>query len=217
MVHELQCGINADTPGKDAHSPPAVRSFALAALLPPANVERELTRLQQTLFADHSVASAFALPPVLPIAALAPDSDPGRFARAVEPLRQAFHLEAGAAAVHGVSVLVEASIDTEGRARLDAIARAVADPQAEPPPFPLLRGFWIAEFPSIAALPSRLPDHAAPGFSSFHYGLMVVRYLPVEGRWWERVAWEIRARVSTRRSPTRRRARSGPNPSPSSR
>jgi hypothetical protein len=216
MVHELQCGINGDGTGGETqttHDSSALHSFALAVLLPPANVERELTRLQQTLFADYALASAFALPPVLPIAAVSPDTDPGRFARSLERHRQAFRVEVGAVSLHGSSVLAEASMGTTGQTGLDAISRALGDPQPVLPPFPLLRGFWIAEFPAGATLPSALPDHAAPGFSSFQYGLMVVRCHTPGARWWERVSWEIRARVGTRRQPDSLRPPSARNSS----
>jgi hypothetical protein len=171
-------------------------------------VERELIRIQEALFTAHGLASALALPPVLPIAAITPDTEAERFTRAIEPHRTGFRIGVGALVIREGTVFAAAELDVDGRDRLAAIASAFADDDAPDLPFSVFRGFRIADILDTEAVPA-LPAQAAPGFSSFYYGLLVVEYLPIEGPWWERVSWQIKAKVSTRRPPKANRRTDG--------
>lgn len=187
-----------------------MRSFAVAALLPPANIERLVADLQDRLFRELSLPSAQALPAFAPLAALAPGLDPRVFESALAALRSGFRVELSAPASFGKAILLDLHLGPEGEeqvslvcAALEAAASGAAAPQV---PLPLGPRLWLAEAPSDAdarAAVAWLAANGVPaaGFSSFEYAILQVDAADGE-LWWRELRWHTCGHVRTRRSRT---------------
>jgi hypothetical protein len=188
----------------------AVRSFALAALLPPPNVERQVNNLQDRLFRELGLASAQALPVFAPLAALRPGFEPRLFEAAVSPLRRGFRIELGEPLTDGRAVLLGLGLAPGGAEQLDRLRSALqaggGPGEAPVPPLPLGPWLWLAEAPSeaeasAAAALIRSCGPAAVGFGSFEYALLEVEASDDEP-WWRDLRWRTYAHVRTWRPRT---------------
>ncbi len=184
-----------------------MRRFAVAVLLPPANVERLVCDLQDRLFREMGLASAQALPAFAPLAALPPGPDPRVFESAIEPERAAFRVELGAPAAVGAAVVIgllpgPGGLERLSRARAALVPLLAAGPAAVP--FPLGAHLWLAEAASgaDAAAAARLVagGFAPRGFSSFEYAILEIEASDGEP-WWRELRWRTCAHVRSRRGP----------------
>jgi hypothetical protein len=184
-----------------------VRSFALAVLLPPSNVERQVNDLQDRLFRELALPSAQALPVFAALAALPAGFEPRLFEATVSPLRRGFRVELGAPAADGRAVLLDLRLGAEGVERLGLLCsalRAAAGDAAPDTPVPAGPRLWLAEAtsPGEAAAAVALIGAAEParlGFGSFEYALLQVDASDGEP-WWREISWRTYAHVRTRRS-----------------
>jgi hypothetical protein len=184
-----------------------VRRFAVAALLPPANVERLVCDLQDRLFRELGLASAQALPAFAPLAALPPGLEARAFQSAIEPERAAFRIELAPPAAAGAAVVLRllpgpGGLDRLSRAQAALVPLLAAGPAAVP--FPLGAHLWLAEAASggAAAAAARLvADGLAPlGFSGFEYAILEIEASDDEP-WWRELRWRTYAHVRVRRGP----------------
>ncbi len=183
-----------------------MRRFVLAALLPPANVERVVFDLQDLLFGELDLASAQALPAFAPLAALPPGQDAAEFEAAVAPVRAGFRMELGAVAAVGRSLVLELLPGPGGAERLSRVLDALAALAAAAPaaaPFPLGLRLWLAEAASEAeasAAAARIRPLApqAVGFSSFEYAILDIEAADGEP-WWRELRWQTFGHVRTHR------------------
>jgi hypothetical protein len=190
-----------------------LRRFAVAALFPPANVERAAADIQDLLFGQAGLASAQALPPFAPLAVVPPGLDAALFAAAVAPLRAAFEIELGAVVATGSSVVLEIHLADQGVETLRAVTRACeglapADGPLAAAPFALGPRLWLAEArePREAAAAARLVAAARAGaplaFASFEYALLEVEADDGEP-WWRALRWRAYGHLRTRRAASR--------------
>ncbi len=184
-----------------------MRSFTLAVLLPPANIERKVNDLQDRLYRDLALASAQALPVFAPLAALRAGFDPRRFEAAVSPLRQGFRVELGAPVADGRAVLLDLRLASGGAEQLGRVRSALqaggGEGAAPPPPLPVGPRLWLAEAPSEAEAAAaveliRSGGPASAGFASFEYALLEVDASDGEP-WWRELRWRTYSHVRTRR------------------
>jgi len=165
-------------------------SFLLCALIPPGSVEAEMGRVQSDLFAEHGLASAQAVPPLVPIAFL----DPVR-------LRGGFLSLLNGSAPSGWRVRLEGAEWVEGHlyARIDSAgawaalrACALAHCGIETGGlFPVAEGFYLgcADAPQ-AARSGISPSIPPSSFSSGMVALMVLE-APRGTEWWNQLHWEV--------------------------
>ena len=131
--------------------------FALVALRGPSNIEKKVRELQSSLYRQCGLASALALPAVIPLCFVKPNRIPEKAGALREHLRRAVgreapYLTSGAVAVCGDFLFW----DLAPRRELQRLQRSCekvftaaellpADPQAsvQPDPFPVARGFFL--------------------------------------------------------------------------
>ncbi len=197
-----------------------MRRFAVAALLPPANVERLVHDLQDRLFRELGLASAQALPAFAPLAALPPGLEPRVFESAIEPERAAFRIELAPPAAAGAAVVLGLLPGPGGLERLSRVHAALVPllaADAAAVPFALGARLWLAEASSgaeAAAAARLLAGGFAPlGFASFDYAILEVEAADGEP-WWRELRWRTYAHVRARRGPPAARKADGPRRAP---
>lgn len=166
-------------------------SFFLCALLPPGSVEAEVGKVQAELFSEHGLASAQAVPPLVPISFL----DPAR-------LKAGFLPRLNAAVPSGWRARLEDSRWVEGHlfARIDSAGawsalRSCALDQCGIRTgglLPVAEGFYLgcADAPPEAR-PGIKPRISPRGFSSATLVLMVLQTGGQGVPWWSELHWEI--------------------------
>jgi hypothetical protein len=164
----------------------------LAALMAPGSVESEVGALQAALFLEHGLASAQALPPLIPIAFL----DPAGVDRRFLP-------DANAAVSRGWRICLKGMVWVEGHLyaavesggvwkalRSLALERCGSATEAL---FPVAEGFYLgcADAPPELKplIRPQVPDRS---FSSCSIGILAVSAERSGTEWWMDVSWEVR-------------------------
>jgi hypothetical protein len=167
------------------------QSFLLCALIPPGSVEAHVGRVQETLFSEHGLASAQAVPPLVPIAFLDPQRRPDEFLK-----------QMGSSAPPGWRVRLQGAEWVEGHlyARIDSAGAWSALRQAAlaqcgtvtPGLFPVAEGFYLGcgDAPEEVRLQIK-PSIPAASFSSAAVSLIVLHPASGSPAWWSELHWEI--------------------------
>jgi hypothetical protein len=170
----------------------------LAALIAPGSIESELGKVQAALFSDHGLASAQALPPLIPIAFL----DAARAGRGLL-------LEMNGSVSRGWRMRLTGAVWAEehlyagvqsGGVWQTLRARALEICGSERSClFPAAEGFYLGCGDASPEVRSRIrPAVPEASFSSCTIALLNVR-TSVEGpEWWRDVSWEVVAERSLR-------------------
>jgi hypothetical protein len=162
----------------------------LCALVPPGSVEAEVARVQEALFAEHGLASAVAVPPVVPVAFLEASVPCGELLgemnRAVpagwrmalrDPAWVDGHLFARVES-GGAWGALHACAECRGRA-------------ANGGPFPVSEGFYLGCAEALP--PARVdirPTVPALSFSSATLAILRIDFAPFPD-WWSELHWEV--------------------------
>jgi hypothetical protein len=170
-------------------------SFMLLALVAPGSVEAEVGRIQAGIFQAHGFLSAMALPPLVPIAFIAPrepaDARPRPRALLGDLERSAgapWRIQArGPCWVDGWLYL---GLDTGGMwagLRAGALARCGGEQHAL---FPVAEGFFLG----CGEAPARRREEISPAAPEMSFSSCDIALLRVQaaggGGWWKDVDWE---------------------------
>ena len=166
-------------------------SYFLCALIAPGSIEAEVGRVQAALFSDHGLASAQAVPPLLPVAFLDPDRvRPGLLSRLNHGVSAGW--SARLAGCEWIEGHLYARVQSGGAW---TALRAAALQECGLPaggPFPAAEGFYLgcAEAPpgSRDDMRPKVPPRA---FHTAHLALVVLQTLAPGPRWWSNLHWEI--------------------------
>jgi hypothetical protein len=167
------------------------QSFFLCALIPPGSVEAEVGKVQADLFSEHGLASAEAVPPLVPISFL----DPRR-------LQADLLSRLNAAVASGWSARLKDAGWVEGHlyARIDSAGawsalRTCALDQGGIQAgglFPAAEGFYLGCADAPPEARSGIKPLLAP--RSFRSGTLVLMVLEAGAQgaqWWSELHWEI--------------------------
>ena len=160
----------------------------LVALIPPGSVEAEIGKVQAGIFAEHGIASAQCLPPLVPVAFVPPPPPGGLLARLEKSVAAGW-----VARVTGVS-WVEGSlfaiVETGGHWQTlhDSARHLAAEPQDRP--FPEAEGFFLGCMNASPELRPRIaPSVPLLSFSSCTIALL--RLESPRDEWWRELYWTI--------------------------
>ena len=167
------------------------KQFLLAALIAPGSIEAALGKVQAALFAEHGLASAQALPPMIPVAFL--DA-----AREVQGLLQELNVSvisgwrmrlSGAAWTSGH---LYAGVESGGTwAAVRARALQLSGPEAGCL-FPAAEGFYLGCGDSPPELKQQImPAVPEISFSSCTIAIVNLRTDSSQSEWWRDVSWEV--------------------------
>ena len=169
----------------------ASHAFSLIALLPPGSVEAEVGKIQQSIFAEHGLVSAVALPPLIPVASLLPGEPPGDLlktlnARVSAPYR--IRLRGTTAWHRGFLYL---AVDSGGLWH-ELRDGSPCDSDEAPTLLPGFEGFFLG----CSEADSRLRELIHPavpetGYTSTRLARMIVEIPGPQDAWWREVSWEI--------------------------
>jgi hypothetical protein len=167
------------------------RTFLLCALIPPGSMEAHVGRVQETLFSEHGLASAQAVPPLVPIAFLDPAGLTGAFLQQLDGSAPS-GWRARLQEAEWVEGHLYARIDSAGTwsaLRHTALARCGARTGGL---FPVAEGFYLGcgDVPEAArsGINPRIPPAS---FSSATVVLIVLDPAPGSPAWWSDLHWEI--------------------------
>ncbi len=179
-------------------------------LLLPGNIERAMVDVQRGLFARTALASVMALPPLVPLAFLPPETAGDRFRAALEGLNSRFTITGSGYVVKSGALFLDAVWDDAGLDVRRRLAGRLGEPAAAPsgcPPAQTRQPYPFPPYPGIllgAGLPIDLRPPVEPPrvrFSSFWYALIRIASTAAAERWWENCYWQVEERI---RSVTRR-------------
>jgi len=182
-------------------------------LLLPGNIERAMVDVQRGLFARTGLASAMALPPLVPLAFLPPENAGDRFHAALEGLNSRFTITGSGYVVKSGALFLDAVWDDAGLDVRRRLAERLGEPAAAPsgcPPVHARQPRPFPPYPGIllgAGLPIDLRPPVEPPrvrFSSFWYALIRIASTAAAERWWENCYWQVEERIrSVTRGPHR--------------
>lgn len=167
------------------------KQVLLAAMIAPGSVEAAVGKVQAALFAEHGLASAQALPPLIPVAFL--DA-----ARTVRGLLQ----ELNGSVTSGWRMRLSGAVWVDGHlyagvesggvwTAVRARALQLCGPETGCL-FPAAEGFYLGcgDSPPELRLQIR-PAVPEISFSSCTIALVSVRTDPTVSEWWRDVSWEV--------------------------
>jgi hypothetical protein len=168
------------------------KQFLLAALIAPGSVEAAVGKVQAALFSEHGLASAVALPPLIPVAFLdAASNGRGLLEELNASAAAGWRMRlSGTAWVDGH---LYAGVQSHGAwASVRARALQLCGPETGCL-FPAAEGFYLG----CGDCPSGLRPQIEPvvpemSFSSCTIALMGVRTDSMLSEWWRDVSWEVR-------------------------
>jgi hypothetical protein len=169
----------------------STRDSLLLALLAPGSVEAAAGAIQETIFREHGLVSAIALPPIVPVAFL--DAGPTRgFLDSLDRAVHAPYRFRTTSVLRSEGALF-LGLDTGGvwAALRSACAALVGVPEGRRL-FPTAEGFFLGCLEAgEAKRQGVLPEPAAMSFSSSTLAVMRIT-TPARGyRWWRDVSCEI--------------------------
>jgi hypothetical protein len=163
----------------------------LAALFAPGSMESELCGAQAALFDEHGLASAQALPPLVPIAILDPERIPRGVLKELNgSVSQGWRIRlTGALWVEGH---LYAGIDSQGLWETLRTRAGEWSLSGQGSLFPVAEGFYLGCGEASPELRSQVLP-AVPGLSFGSCTIAIVRVrtsFPGPG-WWRDVSWEV--------------------------
>jgi hypothetical protein len=162
----------------------------LCALLPPGSVEAELGRVQDALFSDHGLASASAVPPLVPVAFLgAPEAVSGLLLEMNRSIRAGWRILLQDPAWYSGHLF--ARVDSAGAWQTLRACALAGGGEEKGGPFPAFEGIYLgcAEAPDSerARISPVIPRRS---FSSAALAVLRIEHAgPPE--WWRELHWEI--------------------------
>ena len=167
------------------------QSFLLCALIPPGSVEAYVGRVQETVFSEHGLVSAQAVPPLVPIAFLDPERPPGELLPQLDRAAP-FGWRARLLGAEWVEGHLYARIDSGGvwpALRQAALAQRGTVTRGL---FPVAEGFYLGCGDAPEAMrPEINPSIPAASFSSAVVALIVLHPASGSPAWWSELHWEI--------------------------
>jgi hypothetical protein len=167
------------------------QTFLLCALIPPGSVEASVGRVQEALFSEHGLASAQAVPPLIPIAFLDPDRLPGQFLRQLDHSAP-FGWRARLQRAEWVEGHLYARVDSDGA--WSALRKAVLAKCGMQTGglFPVAEGFYLGCGDAPEAMrPGINPSIPPTSFSSATVALIGLHPALGGPAWWSELHWEI--------------------------
>jgi hypothetical protein len=163
---------------------------SLVAIVAPGSVEAGIGRVQAAVFAEHGLASAAALPPLIPVAFLAEAAPRGFLAAVSRSVSAPWQVRTTQAA--WVQEWLYLSVSSDGMwssVRASALSLAAAEPD---PLFPAGEGFFAgcgdATPEQRAAIDPPVPRMS---FSSATIALVALSSPRGRDDWWREVTWEL--------------------------
>ncbi len=176
------------------------RVFQLAALIPPGSVEAEVNSVQEEILRARGLASAHALPPLVPIAFTAAQERPRALLRELDRIVCApWRMTLKAAAwIEGYLYL---GIDSAGAWHALRGHVPVASPQRPEELFPPAEGFFLGCGDAAADEREAIRVPASgTSFSSCAVALVRIETRGSPEAWWRELYWEIIDQVPLRGS-----------------
>jgi hypothetical protein len=165
-------------------------SSLLVAVVAPGSIEACIGRVQEGIFAGHGLASAAALPPLIPVAFLAAPAPRGLLAAAARSVSAPWRVRTTHASWEQDWLFLGVSSGGMWRALRDFV-RAAA-PAAPASPFPAAEGFFAGCGEATPAQRALLaPSLPQLSFSSASLALIAVSCLAGRDDWWRSVRWEF--------------------------
>jgi hypothetical protein len=163
----------------------------LAALFAPGSVESEMCSVQAALFDEHGLASAQALPPLIPLAILDPERIFRGFLQEMNvSVRSGWRMRLTEAVWVGGHLF--AGIESRGvweALRSVALKWSVTSQGSL---FPVAEGFYLGCGEASPEMRSLIqPVMPASSFGSCTIALMKVRTALPGPEWWREVSWEV--------------------------
>jgi hypothetical protein len=163
----------------------------MVALAAPGSVEAALGMLQAAIFSAHGLASAQALPPMIPVAFLPAEASTRGLLEVLNgSVRAPWNIRTTERA--WVEDFLYLGIDSGGAwaaLRARTLERCGAEPR---PPFPAREGFFMGCGDATPAQRDLIRP-AAPSvtFSSSDLALVRIEWPFGQGAWWRELYWEI--------------------------
>lgn len=211
------------------------REHLLAAILPPSNISRQIDLIRERLFSDYCLASAAALPPIIPLLFLPPGRYTLHGVQLKEKIGKAFPITAGHyreyqgnlflavdsnggydLLIHELKNYLLAGV--AGKAATGEMAGAVERAatremaKAQEVPFPCSEGFFLAaperfaDFGKvIKEVIKKLGTPDPLHFSSYSLVLLKLESYSNPGKWWQNSRWEETSKLNCRK-PSKRTA-----------
>ena len=164
--------------------------FLLLALLAPGSIEAEVGRLQGRIFSQYGLASALALPPLIPVAFLPADfAVRGLLDALNRSVRSPYRIDTGLAVWEAGALFL--SVDSGGlwsglREGAHALGVGACDG-----PFPVFEGFFLGCGDATAAQREAIrPAQPSLGFTSSALALIGIGTPKGTLEWWREVYCE---------------------------
>lgn len=168
----------------------------IAALLPPSNIERIITGLQEAIYSASGAVSAVALPVMIPLRLLSDAVTPDSFQKSLGDTRAGFpicsHTYRKVEASMFLGLKAESPHEPAHRRIIQNLASF--EPYESRTPFPPFFGFYLCDFSGIQAIKPDLSDISqAPSFrfSSFHFALIDLFLASDQDNPWHHVEWKV--------------------------
>ncbi len=174
----------------------------LAAILPHSNIDRAVGEIQDTIFTCFGLASALALPVMIPLRILSPDTNPSSFHSLLENQPRSLTVQSSTYRIVDKSLFLSTSLSTEEN--LDVNFPSPVDYQKRDYPklFPVREGFFLCSQEQGVPLEkvlSRLDPPPSLCFKPLGYALIAVETSDLP-EWWSQTQWEIESLIKCRRS-----------------
>jgi hypothetical protein len=168
----------------------AAQSSLLVAIVAPGSVEACIGRVQEGIFAEHGLASAAALPPLIPVAFISGDAPRGLLSTVARSPSAPWRVRTTRADWEQGWLFL--GVSTEGMwatVRASVLSLAAAEPE---PLFPAGEGFFAGCGDATPAQRAVIvPPVPQISFSSATLALVAVRSPRGRNDWWREVRWEF--------------------------
>jgi hypothetical protein len=168
-----------------------IESFRIVALAAPGSVEAALGKIQAEIFSRFGLASAHALPPVIPVAFLPSNTSPrGLLGSLNESVHAPWSVRAGDSEWEAEYLYVGVG---SGGAWSALRARTLETCGGEPIRlFPIREGFFMGCGDATPAQRDAIRPAVPPAaFSSGDLVLLSIETPSGHGAWWQELYWEI--------------------------
>jgi len=168
-----------------------IEDFRIVALAAPGSVEAAIGKLQAEIFSRWGLASAQAVPPLIPVAFL-PLNAPtrGLLGSLNDSVRAPWNIRTtGCQWAEGYLYVGIASGGAWSALRARTLERCGAEPSGL---FPIREGFFMGCGDATPAQRDAIRPAAPPvSFSSSDIVLLRIEMPPGQGAWWRELYWEI--------------------------
>lgn len=173
----------------------------LAAILPHSNIDRAVGEIQDTIFTCFGLASALALPVMIPLRILSPDTNPSDFLNLLEDHPRRLAGQSSIYRIVDKSLFLTTRFSTEENRNV-YFPSPVDNKKADCPRlFPVQEGFFLCSQEQDVPLEkvlSRLNPPPSLRFKPLGYALIAVETSDLP-EWWRQTQWEIESLIKCRR------------------